>query len=99
MSNWANVISSNLRLILVRALEQSPGYELNESILHTVVTRFGHNVSRDVIKTELTWLKEQGLLTLEEVMGYYVATLTQRGIDVANGRSTVPGVDRPSPRS
>lgn len=95
----ATLISGNIRLILLRAMEEAPGYSLNESILHTVVGRFGHNVSRDVIKTELAWLKEQGLVTYEEVLGYYVVTLTQRGADVAAGRSNVPGVERPSPRS
>ncbi len=95
----AHLISGNIRLILLRAMEEAPGYKLNESILHTVVGRFGHNVSRDVIKTELAWLREQGLITTEDVIGYYVATLTQRGADVAAGRATVPGVERPSPRS
>jgi hypothetical protein len=95
----ASLISANIRLILLRAMEEAPGYELNESILHTIVGKFGHNVSRDRIKTELSWLKEQDLVSYQEVLGYYVATLTQRGLDVSAGRATVPGVDRPSPRS
>lgn len=95
----ATLISSNIRLILLRAMEEAPGYNLNESILHTIVGKFGHSVSRDVIKTELSWLKEQGLVSLENVIGYYVVTLTQRGADVAAGRSSVPGVERPSPRN
>jgi DNA-binding GntR family transcriptional regulator len=95
----ATLICANIRIILLRAMEEAPGYKLNESILHTVVGKFGHNVSRDVIKTELSWLKEQGLITMEEVVGYYVATLTQRGADIATGRSNNPGVERPSPRS
>jgi len=93
----STLISGNIRLILLRSMEEAPGYSLNESILHTVVGRFGHNVSRDVIKTELSWLREQGLISTEEVVGYYVATLTTRGADVATGRSSVPGVERPSP--
>ena len=93
----STLISGNIRLILLRSMEEAPGYSLNESILHTVVGRFGHNVSRDVIKTELSWLREQGLISTEEVVGYYVATLTPRGADVATGRSSVPGVERPSP--
>lgn len=95
----STLISGNIRLILLRAMEEAPGYSLNESILHTVVGRFGHNVSRDLIKTELAWLREQGLISTETVVGYYVATLTTRGADVATGRSTIPGVERPSPRS
>ena len=93
----STLISGNIRLILLRSMEEAPGYSLNESILHTVVGRFGLNVSRDVIKTELSWLREQGLIRTEEVVGYYVATLTTRGADVATGRSSIPGVERPSP--
>lgn len=94
----AALIKGDIRLILLRALEAAPGYELNESILHKRVGHFGHQVSRDVIKTEIAWLKEQDLLTYEDVCGYYVATLTVRGADVAVGRATVPGVERPRPK-
>lgn len=95
----ATLISGDIRLILLRAMEEVPGYQLNESVLHKAVGIFGHNVSRDVIRTELAWLREQGLITMDEVLGYFVATLTTRGADVATGRSTIPGVERPSPRS
>lgn len=95
---YADLMNEDERLVILRALEQDLGYSHNESILHSVLERFGHKCSRDKVKTHLTWLQEQGLLTLETVGNIYVATITQRGADVATGRAMVPGVRRPSPR-
>lgn len=95
--SFQHVISEDIRLVILRALEQVDGYTLNESILHTVVETFGHKCGRDCIRTHIAWLREQGLVTIEEVAGYFVPTLTLRGADVATGRASCPGVKRPSP--
>jgi hypothetical protein len=74
------------------------GGESNDSILQTIVVDAGIASSRDQIKTAITWLEEQdlvGVRTLES--GSLVAAITQRGVDVAYGMLTVPGVQRPSP--
>jgi hypothetical protein len=63
-----------------------------------VLDKYGHNISRDLVVSHLTWLQEQALLTLENVGGIQVATLSARGEDVAAGRATVPGVKRPRAR-
>jgi hypothetical protein len=57
----------------------------------------GHNVSRDVVLVELSWLAEQGLVTLEDLGTMKVATITGRGQDAALGRADVPGVKKPVP--
>ncbi|HBG06313.1 MAG: hypothetical protein A2075_12145 [Geobacteraceae bacterium GWC2_58_44] len=94
---FADLLTEDERLVILRALEKDLGYSHNESILHSVVERYGHACSRDKVRTHLTWLQEQGLLTLKTVGTIYVATITQRGADVATGRAVVPGVKRPSP--
>jgi len=92
-------ITEDQRLVILRALaEDSAGYELNESILHTILADFGHKCSRDKVKTELQWLQEQGLITTSTAAACIIARLTSRGLDVAQGNTTVPGVKRPSPR-
>ncbi|MDT9846898.1 ArsR family transcriptional regulator, partial [Citrobacter freundii] len=40
----------------------------------------------------------QGLVTLSDVSGCYVAGITGRGEDVAFGLATVPGVKKPRAR-
>jgi DeoR/GlpR family transcriptional regulator of sugar metabolism len=85
------------RLAIVRLLEEQPS--ANDGVLQSLLEMLGHAVSRDVVRSDLAWLDEQGLVSVEVVMGrVHVATITDRGVDVAKGRSVVPGVKRPSPR-
>ncbi|WP_027714909.1 hypothetical protein [Desulfuromonas sp. TF] len=96
--HYAELLAADIRLVILRALAEDPGYSHNESVLQQVLELFGHTESRDRIRTELSWLAEQGLITVRDALGYMVATLTGRGADVAAGRATVPGVKRPGPR-
>lgn len=99
MNNFATLLTEDIRLVILRALECDPGYSHNESILHSILNEFGHKVSRDRVKTELRWLEEQGLVSIHTVGNYMVAKLTGRGADVATGCTTVPGVKRPRPEA
>lgn len=93
-------VAASQRLCILRCLEQAPGYSVNDSILTDVVNDFCPPIGRDKVRTELAWLSEQGLVTLRHVTDTLsVATATTRGVDVAQGRVTVPGVDRPGPRN
>jgi Fe2+ or Zn2+ uptake regulation protein len=92
------ILTEDIRLALLRFLSEGNAYSLNESILHAALGSLGHHISRDRVRCELAWLSEQGLLTVREVVSTQVATLTGRGLDIAAGLATVPGVKRPSPR-
>ena len=85
----------DLRLVLLRTLAEMPGYKGNSSVLANLLAEFGHAVARDQVKTELGWLEEQGLVTLEPVGSVLVATLSGRGQDVADGRAVVDSVAKP----
>lgn len=97
MSTFQQLYTEDRRLVLLRVLAEANGYEANSSILQRAAETFGHNVSRDVIHTDLAWLAEQGLLTTDMVSSVVIATLNHRGLDVAKGRSSVPGVKKPGP--
>ena len=90
---------AHLRLTLLRLLAEQPGYKSNSSVLTQAAdATAGFTATRDQVKTELAWLGEQGLITTSEVIeGLVVATLSERGGDVASGRAIVPGVQRPNP--
>lgn len=94
--NFAELASEHRRLAILRLLNDGAGYSLNESILTEAVNRLGVISTRDQVKTDLAWLKEQGLVTTESLHGLTVATLAARGQEVAEGRTSVPGVKRPS---
>lgn len=97
MSKYAEFLSADRRLVILRILDELPGYRANSSVLHAVLQQWGHEPSRDLVKTELRWLQEQQLVTIDEVDGGSVllAKLTERGGDVVAGRARVDGVKRP----
>lgn len=92
------ILNQDQRLVLLRSLSDCGG-DANESVLQTCLDTYGHRLSRDAVRSHLAWLDEQGLCSTKDVAGCLVATVTGRGLDVAEGRSTVPGVKRPRPRS
>lgn len=96
MSNdFANHLTEDRRLVLLRVLLESGGYTANEYMLHSMVERLGHLVSTDRIHTDLAWLQEQSLITVDVVASVRIAKLLTRGEDVARGRIEVPGIKRP----
>lgn len=97
MNDFNALVSAAIRLALLQALEQDAGYSHNEDILQKMLASLGHEVSADRVRTDLRWLEEQGLLTIEDVAGIFVARINQRGVDVAKGRGRVDGIARPRP--
>ncbi|WP_151730343.1 VpaChn25_0724 family phage protein [Acinetobacter junii] len=85
------------RLVILRCLNELPSYRANSSTLTSLLDTYAISMTRDGIKTQLSWLAEQGLIEIEDDLGsVLVVKLTERGQDIANGRSTTHGVKRPS---
>jgi hypothetical protein len=95
--SYAQFVLEDRRLVLLRALLECAQYTSNAFLLQRFSEQMGHAVSSDVLATDLAWLAEQGLLATRQADGVLLATLGQRGADVATGRATVPGVKRPAP--
>lgn len=98
--SFSDAITANVRLIILRELMDSSGYTSNDSVLQMVLDKWGQKLSRDRVRTELAWLADQALLTSVPLgeSGAQRVTLTERGLDVASGAASVPGVQRPGPR-
>jgi Fe2+ or Zn2+ uptake regulation protein len=94
---FAELLSEDRRWAILHWLEKSPVYEANHFVLHTALPSSGHRASLDVVRSELSWLAEQGLLAVEVLDGVSIARLTARGLDVAQGRAEIPGVKKPLP--
>ena len=95
--SYDQVVAEHLRITVLRLLADQNDYALNESLLLDLVAGFGFAPSRDKLAVQLAWLAEQGLVSLSGPDHCQVATITQRGLDVAQCRATVPGVKRPRP--
>ena len=97
----ARQLRADLRLAVLQLLAQSgegEDRELNTRILRSALADLGHRPTADRQRTAVAWLEEQGLVTSaalsESVQRVH---LTERGLDVAEGRASVPGVARPGP--
>lgn len=100
MPEYRDVVKAHRRLEILRALDQDPSGQHNDSVLQGLLDARAHTATRDQIRTELSWLSEQDLIQLEHVgpdAEYYVAQITERGHEVAMGRTKVPGVEKPRP--
>ncbi|UNU43615.1 ArsR family transcriptional regulator [Sphingopyxis sp. YF1] len=98
MMNYGDFHFQHVRLTVLRLLAEAPGYSTNDSVLTDAVNAMGLVCTRDQMRTNIAWLEEQRLVTLlRPTATLTVATITERGADVAAGRSIVAGVQRPSP--
>ena len=93
----SQLMAEHQRLVILRLLSEVNGYDLNASILQDGLNAYGLDISRDGLLTQLAWLEEQNLVTLNRLIGTTLATLNSRGLDVVNGHARVPGIKRPSP--
>ncbi|UIZ57793.1 ArsR family transcriptional regulator [Acinetobacter sp. SCLZS86] len=94
--SFENHLKEEMRLVLLRLLNELPSYRGNSSTLYSHLIRWGLSFSRDQVKTELYWLKEQGCIAIELDEAVMVVKLLPRGQDVVLGYAKVPGIQRPS---
>jgi len=96
--SYQTTITEDRRLSILLVLQHTPGYTANAYLLREAIDQiYGHAASLDQIRTDLAWLAEQQLVRTQEAASTTLATLAERGHDVALGRATQPGVKKPSP--
>lgn len=92
------LLTEHRRLAVLRHLEKSSEFTSNASILIDVVNGVGVGTNHDQMIAALAWLDEQELIEMVDHGHLVVAVATARGADVATGRTTHPGVKRPTAR-
>jgi hypothetical protein len=100
MSNFAEVLAEDRRLVILRSLSEVTGFRLNEDVLKSALNHLGHDVGRDVIRADIQYLTDHGLARIGKLTmpsgELWLVTLTSAGGDVAHGRYH-PGVAQLSP--
>lgn len=94
--DYAEVWTEHLRIAVLRSLLDLPNRTGHESLVVDMVNAVSIMADRDQVRGVITWLHEQGLVYAEVRRGSLCAQLTERGERVAEGKSTYPGVKRPS---
>lgn len=85
------------RLAILQLLQSDPDYSINDQLLQQLLAAQGHGVAIAVVRADLAWLEQLGLVSTDDLPGCTVALLRSEGVDVAIGVSVIPGVSRPRP--
>lgn len=91
MSAASRIAEQGRRLSILISLSIAHRYKRSLLDLRAQLDAAGYAVSHDRLATDCAWLAEMGLLATDEG----AVTLTQRGLDAAEGYSEIPGVNRP----
>lgn len=95
--SYRDHVERDARLIILRMLAQETSWMLNEVLLQRGLETFGHNHSRDFVKTQLRAMADLNAVTLREAGTVLVATITPAGLDHVERRGLIEGIARPSP--
>ncbi|MBM3617511.1 MAG: ArsR family transcriptional regulator [Alphaproteobacteria bacterium] len=94
--SYNEFMAANRRITVLRLLKDVGG-SANDSIIQQTLEQFGFSrVSSDTIAEDLAFLEKAELVVLETVGTVTVAKIRRRGVEVAEGRVTVEGVQKPS---
>lgn len=81
-----------MRRTALVVLSLSTDYRATLATLRKALSGAGFSPSADVLRTEVSWLAEQGTIAVAEEGPNLTVSLTERGEDIAAGRATVPGI-------
>ncbi len=87
-----NLINQDTRRSILTLLALDSDYQLNQELIGMALEANGKTVTADTLSNQLSWLAEQDFITLETLSALKIATLTDRGLEIAKGKSRVAGV-------
>lgn len=83
---------SYTRRAILSLLAYDTDYRLTADVIEAALDASAQAVTRDALENELRWLNEQGFIALEHLSGITIATLTDRGLEIARGKSRAHGI-------
>lgn len=96
--SYVDDVRKHRRLAILRHLEACSEYTSNVSILTDVLRGVGIQSTRSQVITELSWLRENGMISTVDQGDFVVATASTSGVEIAQGVATHPEIKRPRPR-
>ncbi|MER8786298.1 hypothetical protein NKH71_00270 [Mesorhizobium sp. M0983] len=99
MTDFDAYLTYDARLVILRELHKQTDGRLNEALLTKTLDTFGHNRSREWVRTQLRKLAELDAVKVTEVGTFMVAAITRAGVDHVERRAIIEGVARPSPEA
>lgn len=84
----------DLRRAILDVLATDAANPISDLLLRAAVEEAGCRAALDEVRAEMTWLAGRGYVCRTQG-GSWMVRLTERGLDVAAGRITPPGIRRP----
>ena len=84
-------------LAILRALERSPGYASNDRVLADWLDALALGGTRDEVRSTLDLLVRAEAVRITDVCAIVVVTLTERGAELARGKTSAEGVLKQGP--
>lgn len=96
MSGFHELVDADRMLAILQALAGEHDGRLNDGLLQKWLEHSGHRMAKQVVRTLLNRLGDLGALIVHRPMeGFFVAEITQAGLDHVERRSVLDGVARP----
>lgn len=95
MSNLADAIAGDARLLILKELANQVDGRLSEQLLRRVLDVYGIRRDRDWVRTQLRKLDMLGAIELKPVGEMLVAQITRSGRDHVEERAVIEGITRP----
>lgn len=92
--SYADYMAERIRLSILQVLALAYRREMNSRSLATSLHAQDLKASLDQIRVQIAWLADNGLVESIDGDADMLARLTDRGLDVANGLASVPGIRR-----
>ena len=92
-----DIMAEHRLLAVLVTLNESIGYVSNDHVIRDCVDQLGHVATRDLLLADFERLDRMGMVTVRQHDKLAVVKLTERGQDVAIGRTVVDGVKVPTP--
>lgn len=94
---YSDHYDAEVRLIILKALDDEQSKSLNDSLLMVVLKAFAIRRSRDYLRIQLAWLEENsGSIVVTKAGTALIAQLTERGADHLSRDSLIVGIKPPS---
>jgi hypothetical protein len=97
LATTAEVVLAHRRLAVLRHLIVMSEYRSNELMLSDILNRQGISSSWNEIRDCLRFLEEHDAIAADMTDRLMVVRLTQRGQDIALGRTTIGEIAAPAP--
>lgn len=98
MKAYDEYYRENLRLTLLRLIEEAPGETVNSAVVRSGLEAFAFNISGNVFRSELNKLVELGAIKSTDNNinpKLKILTLTEAGRDHIRGLSVIDGIALP----